>query len=356
MTSSQPASRWWSKTALDARRPGLQVRDRVRRALRGFFDREGFVEVETPALQVSPGMEPHLSVFETSLIAPGRGADPERETRHAARRFLHTSPEFAMKKLLAGGEEAIWQWARVFRNAEGSATHQPEFVMIEWYRAQAGYTAIMEDCESLLKTCAVAGPYRRGALACDPALGCARLTVEEAFRRHAGIDLRASYGADPSRPDASVLRAQAASAGVRTDAADGWDDVFFRIMDERIEPNLGVGRPTILTDYPISMAALARPKPDDPMLAERFELYVCGVELANAFGELSDAAEQRRRFEADAALTKRLYDRDAVIDEDFLDAVAALPSCAGIALGFDRLVMLACGAEDLRDVLWAPVE
>ena len=339
----------WRPDRLGQRLPLLERRGRILRALRDWFDGERFVEVETPALQRSPGMEVHLKAFATEIEAP----DGAR-----AALYLHTSPEFAMKKLLAGGVPRLFQFARVWRNGERSDLHHPEFTMLEWYRADADYDVLMNDCEALLRTAlAAAGTAQfswRGA-SCDAAQSFERLSVAEAFARFAGVDLLATTP-DPHAPDAPALAAGAVRAGIRPRASDTWEDIFFRIMLERIEPRLGFERPTILYDYPVSMAALSRPKPGDPRLAERFELYVCGVELANAFGELTDAAVQRRRFEADMATRRALYGNAYPIDEDFLAALEhGLPPCAGIALGFDRLVMLAIGAARIDDVLWLPV-
>jgi lysyl-tRNA synthetase class 2 len=339
----------WRPDRLGRRMPFLKQRGRILRALRSWFEGEGFLEVETPALQVSPGLEVHLRAFATTLETPQGGQAPL---------YLHTSPEFAMKKLLAGGVNRLFQFARVWRNGERSDLHHPEFTMLEWYRADAGYEALMADCEALLRaTPSAAGTatLRWRGRECDPALPFERLSVAEAFQRDAGIDLLAT-APDPQVPDVRALAIAAERAGIRHDERDTWEDIFFRVMLERIEPGLGMGRPTILYDYPVSMAALSRPKPGDPRLAERFELYACGVELANAFGELTDAVQQRRRFEADRAMRRALYGEAYPIDEDFLDALAhGLPPCAGIALGFDRLVMLATGAERIEDVLWLPV-
>jgi lysyl-tRNA synthetase class 2 len=246
----------------------------------------------------------------------------------------------------------------VFRNGERSATHHPEFLMLEWYRAHASYEALIADCEGLLRA-AVAGGRQpllswRGTTS-DPNRHWQRLTVAEAFRAHAGIDLFASIP-EPGRPDHAALARAAQRIGVRLAADDRWDDIFFRIFLERIEPNLGHPAPTVLMEYPVHMAALSRPKPGDPGVAERFELYVAGLELANAFGELTDAAEQRRRFAADMELKRRLYGTDYPVDPDFIAALeAGMPESAGIALGVDRLVMLATGAERIEDVLWLPV-
>jgi len=327
----------WRPDKLARRLPHLQERARLQAALRAWFAGEGFVEVETPILQVAPGAEVHLAGFVTDWEQPD---GEERE------RWLHSSPEFAMKKLLAGGVPRLFQFARVFRNAEGSALHHPEFTMLEWYRAGTGYETIMQDCASLLRLTG-ARELRFEDKTCDPSAEPERLTVAEAFARHAGIDLFATIG------NAEVL---SRASGVAMHAGDSWDDVFFRVMFARVEPFLGMGRPTILCEYPVHMAALARAKPGDGRVAERFELYCCGVELANAFGELTDPAIQRARLQADMDEKERLYGIRWPVDGDFLAALDhGLPDCAGIALGFDRLVMLATGARHIEDVLWLPV-
>lgn len=327
----------WRPDRLARRLPYLRARARLQAALRGWFAAEGFVEVETPILQVAPGAEVHLAGFSTAWRTPDGIERP---------RWLHSSPEFAMKKLLAGGMTKLFQFARVFRNAEGSALHHPEFTMLEWYRAGVGYETIMADCAALLAL-AGATELRWEDKVCDPTATPERLTVAAAFERYAGIDLFATVG------DAAKL---SRLSGVAMHDGDTWDDVFFRIMFDRIEHRLGVGRPTILCEYPIAMAALARAKPGDPRVAERFELYACGVELANAFGELTDPAIQRARLQADMDEKERLYGVRWPVDEDFLAALDhGLPDCAGIALGFDRLAMLASGARHIEDVLWLPV-
>ncbi len=341
---------WWRPDRLAARRENLSVRARILSAVREFFTREGFIEVQTPALQVSPGLEPHLKAFATELHDPRDGTTKPR--------YLHTSPEFAMKKLLGGGMERIWQLAPVFRDGERSATHHPEFAMLEWYRAGATYRDLMEDCGMLLRSAQAASGARalsRDGKTADARLPFERLSVAEAFTRYAGIDILAT-APDPARPDLALLAAAAEKAGIAPHPGDDWESLYFRIFLDRIEPHLGIGAPTILYDYPVSMAALSRRKPDDPCLAERFELYVCGLELANAFSELTDPEEQRARFCADQARKQSLYGKTYPIDEDFLAALEhGLPECAGIALGFDRLVMLCTGAAHIEDVLWAPV-
>ncbi len=341
---------WWHPEEFDARLSALALRGRVLAALRAFFAERDFVEVETPCLQTAPGTEPHIMALSTELGEPGGGA--------RRRLYLQTSPEYAMKKLLVAGVARLYQFARVWRDGERSPRHHPEFTMLEWYRAHAGYETLMADCEALLRAAAAAagtGGLSHGARRCDPLPAAERLTVAEAFARHAGIDLLAT-APDPHAPDAALLAAEARRSGLFVSERDSWEDVFFRIMLERIEPRLGEGRATILYEYPISMAALARPSPRDARVAERFELYACGLELANAFGELTDAAEQRRRFAAEQAEKERLYGVRQPIDEDFLAALEfGMPESAGIALGFDRLVMLLAGAEHIDEVLWAPV-
>jgi lysyl-tRNA synthetase class 2 len=315
-------------------------------ALRNWFAAHEFVEIETGALQVSPGNETHLHAFTADLIGPGG------ESRNL---YLRTSPEFACKKLLAAGETRIVEFARVFRNRERGALHHPEFTMLEWYRAHEPYEALMDDCAGLLAEAARAAGaaqfvYRGKSV--DPFAAAGRLTVAEAFSRHAGIDLLATIR--NGRGDRAALAAQATKAGVAIAENDNWGDIFSRILVERVDPHLGVGCATILYEYPLPLAALARAKPGSDKVAERFELYACGVELANAFGELRDAAEQRARFEAAMVEKEGLYGERYPIDEDFLAALADMPPASGIALGFDRLVMLATGAQRIDQVIWAP--
>ena len=329
------------------RRPFLLARGRITDAIRHWFRSRGFVEVETAILQRSPGNETHLHGFATLLQDPaGRGAQV----------YLHTSPEFACKRLLAAGEDKIFTFARVFRNRERGALHHPEFTLLEWYRAGAPYEALMEDCAALLAVAARAAgtqvlSFR--ARSCDPFAAPECFSVADAFTRFAQTDLLATLAS--ATPDRDRLAAAARDRGIRVAEDDTWSDLFSRILVERIEPELGSGRAAILCDYPVTEAALARTKPSDPCLAERFELYACGVELANGFGELTDPAEQRRRFEAQMAAKARLYGERHPIDEDFLAALAMMPPASGIALGFDRLVMLATGAPRIEHVLWTPV-
>jgi lysyl-tRNA synthetase class 2 len=329
------------------RRALLMTRSRIVAALRAWFAARDFVEIEAGILQASPGNEAHLHAFATELVTPALAR---------SRRYLHTTPEFAAKKLLAAGERRIFELARVFRNRERGALHHPEFTLLEWYRADEPYEAVMADCAAILAVAArVAGATQvgfRGRTA-DPFAAPERLSVADAFARFAGIDLLATLDGRDGNRDA--LAAAAAAAGVRHAADDDWSDIFSRVLVERIEPNLGIGRATILDRYPLVEAALARPTRADPRVAERFELYVCGVELANAFGELTDAAEQRRRFEHEMAEKQRRYGERYPVDEDFLAALAHMPPACGSALGLDRLVMLVTGASRVDQVIWTPM-
>jgi len=348
-------SPWWRPDILAERLPNLHARNRIAAALRDYFAEQNFVEVDTPALQVCPGMEPHLTAFATDLREPFN--DQARQL------YLHTSPEFAMKKLLTGGMERIFQLAKTWRNAERSATHHPEFTMLEWYRAGQGWRDVASDCEALVRTAYAASVDRRGetsiihreSKSCDLLQAWEYISVASAFERYCGIDLLATTQ-NALNPDRDALAEAARRKEIRVNADDNWDTIFFRLFLERIEPNLGIGAPTILFDWPLSMAALARQNPNDDRVAERFEVFICGLELANGFGELTDAAEQRRRFEMESAKKQALYGYSYPIDEDFLAAlVHGMPESAGIALGFDRLVMLCTGAATIDDVIWAPV-
>ena len=341
-------SPWWRPENHADRRPFLLVRNRIKAAFRAWFAARDFLEVETAALQVSTGAEAHLHAFETAaLTLAGR----------STALYLHTSPEFSCKKLLAAGERRIFDFGKVWRNRERGALHHPEFTMLEWYRVGEPYQALMDDCAALLVLAAeTAGTreFRFRGQACDPFAAPERVTVAQAFERHAGVDLLASIGPG-GETDRDALAASARAAGIRVADDDTWADVFSRVIVEKVEPNLGIGRATILCEYPTAEAALARPKPDDRRVAERFELYACGVELANAFGELTDAGEQRRRFEAEMDEKARVYGERYPLDEDFLAALAIMPDASGSALGFDRLVMLATGASRVDQVLWTPV-
>ncbi len=341
MTTPTP---FWSRDRHQDRRPFLLRRNRITAALRRWFEAEGFVAVEPAALQVSPGNEAHLHAFATELIAPDGKRLP---------RYLHTSPEFAAKKLLAAGEEKIVAFSRVFRNRERGALHAPEFTMVEWYRAGAPYAAVIDDSLAVVAEAARAAGSDaltfRGHAA-DPFAAAERLSVADAFARLAGIDLLATIG------DRDALAAAAVARSIRVADDDSWSDIFSRVLVETVEPRLGLGRPSVLHSYPVSEAALARPNPSDHRLAERFELYACGVELANGFGELTDAAEQRRRFVAEMDEKARVYSERYPVDEDFLAALGSMPAASGVALGLDRLAMLATGAPHIDIVQWNPVD
>jgi len=321
------------------------ARSAIAKAIRAWFEEQGFVEVETGILQVSPGNETHLHAPSTELA----DADGARATR-----YLRTSPEFACKKLLAAGEQKIFEFARVFRDRERGDLHLPEFTMLEWYRADATYDAVMTDGVVVIAHAAQAtgiGRFSFRGKTADPFADPELLTVAAAFDRFADIDLLATV-ADGEGNRAAL--AAAAKARVRITEDDTWSDIFSKVLVEHVEPNLGQGRLTVLFEYPVPEAALARPKMSDPRVAERFEIYACGVELANGFGELTDPGEQHRRFSQAMDEKQRRYGERYPIDEDFLAAMAQMPEASGIALGFDRLVMLASGAVRLDQVVWTP--
>ncbi len=325
----------WHARRLEARLPFLRRRSELTAATRSFFTARGYMEVETPYAVAVPGEEVHIRTFAT-----------QREYSEGRREplWLHTSPEFAMKRLLVGGAGPIFQFARVWRNAEGSALHAPEFTMLEWYRPGADMASLIEETTGLLRAVLPAQASVRGVTTSLDRIEC--LTVAEAFARYVGADVLATEG------DAAALAAQ---AGTNVRENETWEDLFFRLLLERIEPRLGRAHPTFLTHWPAAQAALARRDPADLRVAERFELFVCGIELANAFVELTDPVEQRARFIADRARRHALYGPDWEMDEDFLAALAeGMPPSAGIAVGFDRLAMLASGADRIGQVLWLP--
>ena len=339
------SSPWWTPARHADIRPFLAARSAITRAVRAWFDEQGFAEVETGILQISPGNEIHLHAPRTEVSRP----DGTRATR-----YLRTSPEFACKKLLAAGEQKIFELARVFRDRERGDLHLPEFTMLEWYRANAPYDAVMADSIVVIAHAAQAtgiGRFSfRGKIA-DPFAEPELLTVAAAFERFAGIDLLATVA--DGKGDRAGLAA-AAEGRVRITDDDTWSDIFSKILVEHVEPNLGQGRLTVLFEYPVPEAALARAKASDPRVAERFEIYACGVELANGFGELTDAREQRLRFASAMDEKQHRYGERYPLDEDFLDAVGKMPEASGVALGFDRLVMLASGALRIDQVVWTP--
>jgi elongation factor P--(R)-beta-lysine ligase len=342
-------SPWWDKAVHADRRPLLMARGRIREAVRSYFSAEGFTEVECAALQVSPGNEAHLHAFATERIATDGRRRPF---------YLHTSPEFACKKLLAAGERKIFALAPVYRNRERGDLNASEFTMLEWYRVEESYDAVIEDTLTIVKSAAEAVGAAtfdfRGRRA-DPFAAPIRITVANAFQDFAGIDLAATLGRDGTT-DRDALARQATASGIKVTPDDTWSDIFSRVLVERIEPRVGLDKPTILDEYPRAEAALARATPHDERFAERFELYLCGVELANGFGELTDPAEQRRRFEHEMAEKLRIYGERYPIDDDFLAALAHMPAASGVALGFDRLVMLATHAGRIDRVIWTPIQ
>jgi lysyl-tRNA synthetase class 2 len=298
-------------------------------------------------LRHSPGNETHLHAFATSLVTADGSPVPL---------YLRTSPEFACKKLLAAGEQRIVEFARSFRNRERGALHHPEFTLLEWYRAHEPYDALIDDCVAIVREAAQSTQTQRFSFrgrTADPFVEPERLTVAEAFARFANIDILATLA--PGAADRDRFARAAENAGIRIAADDRWADIFSRVLVERIEPNLGIGRATVLDQYPAVLSALAR-RACDPRLAERFELYLCGIEIANGFGELTDPAEQRRQLEQEMAEKQRRYGERYPIDEDFLAALAHMPEACGVALGLDRLVMLATGASRIDQVLWTPLD
>ena len=328
----QPA---WHPDSLAARMPFLRRRTLLAAGTRAFFAGRGYTEVETPYAVAAPGEEVHLRAFATERERP----DGARE-----RLWLHTSPELAMKRLLVAGSGPIFQLARVWRNGEAGPLHAPEFTMLEWYRPGADMASLLAETEALLRAVLPPVVQCRGV---RTDLGrFERLSVAEAFDRYAGVDVLATEG------DAAAL---AAGAGARLRPRESWEDLFFRLLLERVEPLLGRAHPTFLTHWPASQAALARREPADRRVAERFELFVCGIELANAFVELTDPVEQRARFLADRTRRHAASGPDWPLDEDFLAALGhGMPEAAGIALGFDRLAMIASGADRIAPVLWLP--
>ena len=334
----------WMPERLAARLPFLRRRAALTAATRRFFTDRGYQEVETPCLVPAPGAEVHIRAFATRF-------DPYLGAGEGRALWLRTSPELAIKRLLAGGSGPVFELARVWRNGEVSARHAPEFTMLEWYRPGLSFEGLMDETEAFIR--AVCPPVvDHGGIRTDLTLPFERLTMQDAFARHCnGLDLLGTEG------DADRLRAAAAAAGFPPREGEGWEDLFFRLLLERVEPAIGRDRGTFLTHWPAPQAALARRDPADPRAALRFELFVAGIELANAFDELTDAAEQRARFrEANEERRRITGEHGWEVDEDFIAALEhGLPPTAGIALGFDRLAMLASGAPSVEDVLWLPL-
>lgn len=339
---------WWDRSVYARRKPNLKIRAQAIGAIRKYFTDRGFTEVETPAIQVSPGIDGHIQPFDVSLEGP---FDDGKMLR-----YLHTSPEFSMKKLLAAGEEKIFQICHVFRNKEAGRLHTPEFTMLEWYRTNENYGAIIDDVVNLVSyvTSATGQSHlRHKSFRTEVSGNWTKLTVADAFQQYAGIDLL-SHVDESGDGLSKKFIATASAVGIACKEDDQWDDVFHRVMMTRIEPALSMGAPALLIDFPNPVGALARNKATEPRLCERVEAYVCGLELANGFSELTDPTEQRRRFERDQAAFARLYGKPPPIDEDFLDALVEMPESAGMALGIDRLAMLLTGADSIDHVLWSP--
>lgn len=338
---------WWEKEKLQDKMPFLRARGLAKTAINNWFSSQDFTQVETSQLQISPGNEVHLLGFDTNWHSP-------LQQNHQL--YLATSPEFSHKKLIAGGMARIYEFARVFRNGENGPLHAPEFTMLEWYRAYEDWNQIIADTLDLCAAAAraVGADYftwkdKSVAINVPPK----RLTLQRAFQKYAGIDMLATLDSQGNGLRDELANA-AHGAGVNVANDDNWSDIFTKILVAKIEPNLGLDAPTILCEYPLPEAALARKCAHDPRVVERFELYICGVEIANGFGELTDPSEQRARFVASMEEMQRLYGYNYPIDEELLCALRQMPPTSGVALGFDRLVMLISGARSINDVLWTP--
>lgn len=325
-------------------RERLNQRIKILREIRNFFQEKGFDEIDTPCLVRLPGTEPYLDVFETEFF--DLKGDKERM-------FLITSPEYAMKKLLVAGFTKIFQITKSFRNKEtDSQLHNPEFAILEWYRAHADYSDIMVDTIDLVRYLAkkIKGKkfFQYQGKTIDVFADWQILTVAEAFDKYAGIS-------KDIFENAQKFKKAAIEKGYNITEKHSFDDVFFLIFLNEIEPNLGYPVPTILKEYPISMAALSRACPENPNYAERFECYVAGMELANAFSELTDPVEQKKRLEREKRQRQILEKTDYPVDQSFIDALqSGMPESGGIALGVDRLTMLLTDASDIRDIIFFP--
>ena len=327
-----------------------RARAALARSLRDGLEARGYLEVETPIAVPFAGQEPHLRPFATrftpDLPVPPGGVEGARRLQ------LHTSPEYAMKRLLARpGFSRCYQFARVFRDGEVSRTHNPEFTLLEFYAAPGNADSIMADLEALIASVATTAPGRAGHGRARPIALAApfeRITCRDAFIRFAGFD--------PLPLDEGAFAQAARTVGVRPAADASWDDVFTQVLMEKVEPCLGLTQPTWLTEYPASQAALARLKAADPRVAERFELYAGGLELANGFSELCDSREQRARLQEEQNLRAALGRDVFPLDEEFLAALDRIDEAGGVAVGFDRLLMLLTGAKSIAEVLLFPAE
>ena len=343
------AMKWWNKEVLSDKMPFLRARNLAKNAIRQYFLDDGFTEVETAELQVSPGNEVHLLGLSTIWTSP---------ELNSHELFFATSPEFSCKKLIAGGMERIFEFARVFRNRDLSPTHSPEFTMLEWYRANQDWNVTIQDTLNLCKAAAIANnshEYRYGKLVIPIDVKPRRLTLQEAFLQYANIDMLATVFPDGTT-DRDLFAKLALEIGITINDDDDWSDIFTKVLVAKIDPNLGIAEPTILCEYPLPEGALAQKCQHDKRVVERFELYICGVEIANGFGELTNATEQRARFEDAMIRQKEIYGKAFPIDEDLLEALELMPPTSGVALGFERLVMLISGARRINDVLWTPFE
>jgi len=350
------------------------LRSQIIDLIREWFKQEGFLEVETPLMVKHPGMEPHLDLFSSEFIS--------KDQKTTDKRYLHTSPEYAMKKLLGAGFEKIFQITKAFRNAEIGDQHNPEFTMLEFYRSNADYQDIISDTENLIKFIVNSLELSDHQLSSFNAQQTwQKLSIREAFQQYADLDL------DKLR-DINQLSTAVQKKGYELKTDYDWDDLFFLIMLNEIEPKLGFDKPIFLYDYPASQAALAKKNnhtceasgvaspckglavrgSEEPsgsrrgvrdceaFWAERFELYINGVELCNAFSELIDPIEQRQRLEEEQALRKKLGKDAYDIDEAFLEALKTMPPSGGNALGIDRLVMVLLGKKSIEEVLLFPWE
>ncbi len=318
-------------------------RAKIIREIRNFFEKQNFIEVETPILTTIPGMEPHLTPFETKLNLPPNISSSKKQIPL----YLNTSPELQMKKLLGRGFSKIFQLTKTFRNTEiGGPLHNPEFTMLEWYRTKADYKDIMKDCENLIKSIIK-------KLKIDPKLNLQkpwpRKSVNELFIEHCKIDLL-------QNTTFTKFKATAKKFDYDTNGCSTWDDIFFKLFLNHIEPNLPKNRPIFIYDYPASQAALAKISAKNSFFAQRFELYINTVEIANAFSELIDAKEQRKRLIEEQKLRKKLKKTVFDIDEEFLASLESITyPCAGIALGVDRLIMLLLNKKSIEETLLFPM-
>lgn len=341
----------WHPDSLGARLPALRRRARLAAEVRAFLAARGYAEAETPCLVPSPGAEVHLRGFRTRFEPHLGAGGPGRDL------WLRTSPELALKRLLVGGAGPVFEFARVWRNGEAAPPrHAPEFTMLEWYGPGLSLEGLMDEAEAMLRAVLPPRVSHAGAET-EVAAPFERVRVAEAFAAWCGgLDILATVDPATGEGDGAALRDAARRAGLGAREGDDWETTFFRLLLERVEPRLGRERATFLTHWPAPQAALARSDPDDPRAALRFELFVGGLELANAYEELTDAEEQAARLARDMAERERAHGEAWPVDDDFLAALRhGMPPASGVALGFDRLAMLAAGVPRIVDVLWLPL-